>query len=167
MRDPVWKHDDMDLGGQTYAGTCAFRLMPLDPLAEGPSSAVITEVGGGTSVHYSWTHPTDGPQQGVLLIGGAGEAGAAEAVLFDTWHQQPGLMSLTGERSQSRIAVEGTYAEEWGWRIELVLEPGRAAMTMSNVVPESALALAPPEGPSMSAGPYEVMVASWTADESR
>lgn len=34
-----------------------------------------------------------------------------------------------------------------------------AAMTMCNVVPESALAQLPPDAPPVEAGPYDVMVA--------
>ncbi|GGB87664.1 hypothetical protein [Knoellia flava] len=147
----------------TLTGTCAFRLMPHDPLEEGPSSAVVTLVGApGFTLHYTWVHPTDGEQSGVVLVGGPDDAGAVEGALFDTWHQQPGLMSLRGARAGDRVDLAGTYLEEWGWTIAIELGGETVTMTMCNVVPESALAMAPPDGPSMSAGPYDVMVASWT-----
>ncbi|GAA4115186.1 hypothetical protein GCM10022415_11460 [Knoellia locipacati] len=148
-------------------GTCAFRLMPHDPLAEGPSSAAVTAVGEqGFTLHYTWVHPTDGAQRGVVLVGGTGDDGAVEGALFDTWHQQPGLMPLSGRRSGDRVELAGTYMEEWGWMVAIELADDAATMTMCNVVPESALATAPPDGPSMSAGPYDVMVASWQASPS-
>ena len=145
-------------------GTCAFRLMPDDPLLEGPSSAAVTTVGEqGFTLHYTWVHPTDGEQRGVVLISGTGDAGAVEGALFDTWHQQPGLMTLSGNRSGDRVELAGTYMEEWGWTVAIELADEAVTMTMCNVVPESALAMAPPDAPPMSAGPYDVMVASWRA----
>jgi len=148
-------------------GTCAFRLMPDDALAEGPSSASVTTVGEqGFTLHYTWAHPSDGEQRGVVLVGGTDDAGAVEGALFDTWHQQPGLMSLSGNRSGHRVELAGTYLEEWGWTVALELADDEVTMTMCNVVPESALAVAPPDGPVMSAGRYDVMVASWRANPS-
>ena len=150
------------------SGTCAFRLMPNDPLVDGPSSGTLTPVGAqGFTLHYAWVHPADGAQQGVLLVGGTDDAGRVEGALFDTWHQQPGLMTLHGTRNGDRVELAGTYMEEWGWTV--AVEPAQEAvtMTMCNVVPESALSMAPPEGPPMSAGPYDVMVASWRRDPVR
>lgn len=144
-------------------GRCGFRLMPLDELCDGPSSALLTPVGEqGFTLHYTWTHPTDGVQRGVVLVGGTGEEGRVEGSLFDTWHQQPGLMPLTGTRDGDRVALAGTYLEEWGWQVDVELGDGAARMTMRNVVPASALAMLPPDSPPMSAGPYEVMRADWS-----
>lgn len=147
----------------TYlTGTCAFRLMPVDPLAEDVSSATVTRVGGqGFTLDYTWRHPVDGEQRGVLLVGGTGEDGGVEAALFDTWHQQPGLMRLVGTRMGDRVGLGATYAEEWGWEVDVELGEDAVTMTMRNVVPESALAMLPPDSPPMSAGPYDAMVASW------
>lgn len=143
-------------------GTCAFRLMPIDPLVEGPSSARFTPVGTqGFTLDYTWVHPGDGEQRGVVLVGGTDDAGAVEGALFDTWHQQPGLMSLQGTREGDRVDLAGSYLEEWGWTVAIELADGALTMTMCNVVPESALATLPPDSPPMSAGPYDVMVASW------
>ena len=63
---------------QSLTGTCAFRLMPVDPLADGPSSALVTRVGEqGFTLHYTWVHPADGEQRGVLLVGGVGGTGSS------------------------------------------------------------------------------------------
>lgn len=146
----------------SLTGTCAFRLMPNDPLVDGASSATLTPVGQqGFTLHYMWAHPADGEQRGVLLVGGTGDAGQVEGALFDTWHQQPGLMTLSGTRDGDHVELAGTYLEEWGWTVTVDLADGAVSMTMCNVVPESALSMAPPDGPPMSAGPYDVMVASW------
>ena len=132
--------------GTTYlTGTCAFRLMSADPPAEGPSTASVTPVGEqGLTLHYTWHHPADGEQHGVLLVGGSDDEGRAEAALFDTWHQQPGLKQLTGTRDGDRIEVAATYLEEWGWEVGVELGADAVSMTMRNVVPESALAMLPP-----------------------
>ncbi|HMQ64989.1 MAG TPA: hypothetical protein PJ992_01770 [Arachnia sp.] len=146
---------------QSLTGTCAFRLMPVDPLADGPSSALVTRVGEqGFTLHYTWVHPADGEQRGVLLVGGVGEDGVVEASLLDTWHQQPGLMQLTGTRDGSRVDLSAPYMEEWAWEVSVELGDD-VSMTMRNVVPESALAMLPPDSPPMSAGPYDAMVAVW------
>lgn len=150
-------------------GTCAFRLMPHDELTEGPSSARLRRVGPTQlALSYTWTHPVDGPQQGLVLVGGPGDDGdAITAAWADSWHQQPGLMTLTGTRTGDGFDVAATYAAEFGWEISLhTKEPGETTMTMLHVVPESALASAPADGPPMSAGPYEVMVARWTGSDS-
>ena len=57
----------------TWVGTNGFRLMPGDPLVEFPALLTVTTAAGGhlTSVAYSWEHPDDGAQDGLLLIGSA------------------------------------------------------------------------------------------------
>ncbi len=145
------------------SGTCAFRLMPSDELADAPSTAVLTRLGAGFSLSYSWFHPLDGEQRGGLVVGGPAADGSVEASWFDTWHQQPGLMTLTGLSNDGRVELAATYAEEWGWTISLAVAEGEASMTMCNVVPESALAQLPPDAPPVGAGPYDVMVALWFA----
>lgn len=147
---------------RTLSGTCAFRLMPTDELADAPSSATLNRIGAqGFTLAYSWVHAADGAQRGTILVGGTGPEGEVEASWFDTWHQQPGLMHFTGERAGDRLDLRGTYLGEWGWTVSLDLAGDTVAMTMCNVVPESALADLPPDAPAMSAGPYDVMVARW------
>ena len=87
-----------DTDSSDLAGSCAFRLLPGDDLTEAASSASVARVGSeGVLVSYRWSHPSDGEQQGALLVGGRAEDGRVEAAWFDTWHQQPGLMALVGE----------------------------------------------------------------------
>lgn len=146
----------------SLTGTCAFRLMPNDDLVSGPSTASVTPLGPeGLTLTYTWTHPDDGDQCGSVLVGGRTEDGQVEAVLFDTWHQQPGFMRLTGTRADDRIELFGSYAEEWGWTINIRLGADVSSMVMQNVVPASAVADHDAESSSFSPGPYDVMVAEW------
>ena len=125
------------------------------------AQAVANNQGRDAAVSLaSGSHPADGEQRGVLLVGGVGEDGVVEASLFDTWHQQPGLMQLTGTRDGSRVDLSAPYMDEWAWEVSVELGDD-VSMTMRNVVPESALAMLPPDSPPMSAGPYDAMVAVW------
>lgn len=155
----------MDALATLLTGTCAFRLMPSDELADAPSSAAVARLGTGLSIAYSWHHAVDGEQRGALVIGGPDERGSVEASWFDSWHQQPGLMTLPGRRVDDRIELTGTYAEEWGWTITIGLSDSEVSMTMCNVIPASALADRSPDKPAVEAGPYDVMVARWQVKE--
>lgn len=151
-----------DRGARRATGTCGFRLMPADDLAEGPSTATVSVVGEALLLRYTWVHPDDGEHEGVLLVSGKPEDGPVTATLFDTWHQHPGVMTLTGERTADGAArLEPTYLEKWGWQVEVVLGEAEASMVMRNVVPESALGMLPAGDPSSKAGPYDTMVARW------
>lgn len=57
-----------DLVG-SWAGTCAFRLMPTDHLVTAGSDALTTvEAGGwGWSLRNTWTHPDDGDGAYVVM----------------------------------------------------------------------------------------------------
>ena len=57
-----------------WRGTSRFRMMPTDEFQESPAPALVTTVAGGNAVvlTYTWVHPEDGPQEGVLLIGSGG-----------------------------------------------------------------------------------------------
>ena len=105
-----------------------------------------------------WTHPSDGPQEGVLLIGSAdGEDALVTAAWLDGWHQQPGPMVLTGRQAGQVTRLEATYQGSWGWQVDLDLsQDAEVRVVMRNVVPEEAIAQAPP-GTEVAAGPYDVM----------
>lgn len=133
-----------ELGARRATGTCGFRLMAADDLAEGPSTAAVTVIGEALLLRYTWVHPVDGEQEGVLLVSGKPEDGPVTATLFDTWHQHPGVMALTGERTPDGGArLEATYLEEWGWQVDVALGEVEASMVMRNVVPESRSACCP------------------------
>ena len=114
----------MILSGFTgsWAGTNGFRLMPGDPLAEFPATVTVTMAAGGhlTLIAYTWKHPDDGPQDGLLVIASAGEQDSLVATWGDSWHQKPASMSLPGTpRGDATFEFAGDYGGGWGWRITL------------------------------------------------
>lgn len=145
-------------------GTSTFRLMPTDDFASGPSSATVSGVGGALVLAYTWVHPSDGEQHGHLLIGAPGaESEAVTAAWSDSWHQQPDLLILSGSRQGDSAQLAATYLGDWGWQIDVTdLTGDDPSVTMRNVIPESALADAA-AGMPKQAGPYDVMVAHWSA----
>jgi hypothetical protein len=138
----------------SWTGTNGFRLMPADPLAEYPATMTVTTAAGGhlTSVAYSWQHPSDGAQDGLVVIGSAGKDDLL-AVWADSWHQQPVPMSLSGVRTAGgTVELEGEYGGGWGWRIGFdPVDAERLRMRMENLVPEDQATAETP------AGPYPVM----------
>ena len=166
----------------TWRGTNGFRLMPTDEFNDAPATAEVTTAAGGHVIvlRYTWTHPDDGPQDGVLLAGSPdAENHAVTAAWGDSWHQHPAILTLAGTLDGGRLDLAADYGGGWRWTI--TVEGGgaapteraparRAAMgsggaapsveggeppcvTMHNVVPEE---YATADGP---AGPYPVMVA--------
>jgi hypothetical protein len=139
----------------TWVGSNGFRLMPDDPLQEFAATVSVTTAAGHhlALVTYTWEHPDDGPQDGVLLVGPTGEGEALVATWGDSWHQKPAPMTLTGERTATGFALEAGYGGGWAWRIRLSLaHEGALRFEMDNVVP--------PEhgGTELPQGAYPVMV---------
>jgi hypothetical protein len=141
----------------TWSGSNGFRMMPADPFSTHPATATLALAGGGSllSLAYTWAHPDDGDQEGLLVVGADGSEGLV-ALWADSWHQQPAPMTMTGAVDETgELLVTGSYAGAWGWRIALSADGGGdLTMRMDNVVPASA---APSEE---DAGPYEVMTAA-------
>jgi hypothetical protein len=145
--------DALARAADTWQGTNGFRLMPTDDLFTAPATAAVTVAAGGhlVTVGYTWRHPDDGEQQGLLVVGhGDDEAGPASAVGFwaDSWHQQA-ARALDGSADGERLAFEYDYGGGWLWRIEVSATGRGLAIRMLNVVPESA---------APSVGAYEAMV---------
>jgi hypothetical protein len=141
-----------------WAGTNGFRLMPTDPLRELPATATVSTAAGGhlTLVAYTWEHPDDGPQDGVLLVGstGEGEGNTVTATWGDSWHQKPAPLSLSGSRAaDGAVSLEAAYAGDWAWRILIEAgDDGELLLRMDNVIPESHATA------DMPAGPYPAML---------
>ncbi|MDH6464917.1 hypothetical protein M2302_005118 [Micromonospora sp. A200] len=140
----------------SWVGSNGFRLMPDHPLAEFPATMTVATAAGGhlTSVAYSWQHPDDGPQDGLLVIAAAGEDGSLMAVWGDSWHQKPVPMSLPGgPGAGDTFQFEGDYGGGWRWRIVFdAADTATLRMRMDNVIPADQATAA------MAAGPYPVMV---------
>lgn len=144
-----------DLAG-TWTGSNGFRLMPSDPLAEAPAAAALTPAAGGNLlvVAYTWRHPDDGPQDGLLVVSPADAPDALTAMWGDSWHQHPAAMVLAGLRQpDAELRFSGEYAGGWGWRILLAApEQGRLQLRMENVVPAEHATT------ELPAGGYPVMI---------
>jgi len=139
----------------TWAGTNGFRLVPADPLADRPATATLTLAAGGhlISLAYTWEHPDDGPQDGLLVVGSGREDPAVVALWGDSWHQQPAPMSMTGTVEGGSIELEGEYGGGWRWRIMVeAARPDALRMQMDNVVP------ADDASAELRSGPYPAMV---------
>jgi len=110
-------------GPHAYVTTSA----TLD-VAPGPGPSAM-------SVRYTWQH--EGAQQhGVLVIAAGEEAGTAQAVWLDSFHQQPGWMELAGHADDhGRVQVVGTYSGDWGWRITLDPSDDVPEIVMDNIPP--------------------------------
>lgn len=140
----------------TWTGTNGFRLMPEDQLAEYAATVSVSSGAGGhlTSVAYSWEHPADGRQEGLLVIGSTGEGDALTALWGDSWHQQPAPTVLSGSlHGGAVVELEVGYGGGWLWRIRLdASDADTLGLRMDNVVPAAHARDAVP------AGPYPVMV---------
>lgn len=137
-----------------WSGTNEFRLMPVDPFVGSTASATLQVTAGGAlaALTYAWSHPEDGPQDGLLVVWPGADEGHTAGVWADSWHQRSQPMALRGtSEPDGALALSGTYAEEWGWVILVNGGEDGLEVRMDNVVPAS---YASDEGP---AGPYPVM----------
>jgi hypothetical protein len=140
----------------TWTGTNRFRLMPSDPFAEFPASVSVSTAAGGhlVSVSYSWEHPDDGPQDGLVVIGTAADEASLVAMWGDSWHQKPAPMMLSGSRGTDvTLELEGDYGGGWRWRVSFDgTGPDDFRMQMDNVIPAEHATT------EIAAGPYPVMI---------
>ena len=140
----------------TWVGTNGFRLMPTDPLAEFPAKATVATAAGGhlASIAYSWEHPDDGPQDGLLVIGTADEGGSLVAMWGDSWHQKPAPRLLSGtHETDLTLELEADYGGGWRWRVSFdATDADSFRMQMDNVIPDERATA------EKSAGPYPVMI---------
>ena len=113
-----------------WTGTNRFRLMPDDPPAEADATAQLSLGAGGNLavLAYTWTHPDDGAQDGVLVLGPDESPGGVVALWADSWHQQPaakqqqtgpgqrnepvpGAKHADSEGGDGRTQTEGSYLQ--------------------------------------------------------
>jgi hypothetical protein len=137
-----------------WTGTNQFRLMPDDPFQTSPATAQVSVAARGnlTTIAYTWAHPDDGPQEGLLVVAPGEEPHAVVTMWGDSWHQSPTPRVLHGTIDDGRIVVRYEYGDDWWWVITIDAATGDAlVMQMDNVVPPSVA----PDG----AGPYAAMVA--------
>lgn len=121
-----------------WTGTNSFRLMPADPMHDAPATAELGLSAGGhlATIAYTWSHPEDGAQDGLLVIGAGAEPGTVTVLFGDSWHQQPEPQVATGT-IDGVIAVGYEYGPGWRWNITVdPTDNGVLRLQMDNVVPE-------------------------------
>ena len=147
-------HPVVDHAG-AWAGSNQFRLMPTDPFQEAPATAQVSVAAGGNlaSIAYSWSHPQDGAQDGLLVVGGD-DSGGVVALWGDSWHQSPEARVLLGAIKDGLIVAGCDYGGDWRWTITVdTTVDGSLRIRMDNVIPESAAT------EEIGPGAYAAMVA--------
>lgn len=137
-----------------WSGSNGFRLMPEDPMFTAPASANVAAAAGANLlvVTYTWAHPDDGSQEGLVVVGRAEDSEGLTAFWGDSWHQQPAPRTLAGSGVGETIQLTCTYAGDWQWQITLDgSDPHILRLQMSNIVPASAAS------DDLSAGGYLAM----------
>lgn len=92
------------------------------------------------SIEYTWSFENK-PQEGMLLLGCDSKSDAVQAVWTDSWHSKDVLMLCNGRQdSDGKVSLLGHYAvpdhPDWGWRTEIIHEPGSFRYLMYNVSPD-------------------------------
>ena len=124
-----------------WTGSNAFRLMPSDvPHVAAATADVSTAAAGNlTAIAYTWAHPNDGAQDGLLVIGPDDDHDGAVAFWGDSWHQSPQATVLAGGFVDGCLVVSYSYGGDWRWQIIIdATTPDSLGLRMENVVPEAA-----------------------------
>jgi hypothetical protein len=143
----------------TWQGTNDFRLMPTDSFHTARAGATVTMAAGGNlaTIVYTWSHPEDGKQEGLLVVGPGEEEGAVVAFWGDSWHQHPSPQLLHGKVEGGVITLDYEYGDGWRWQIFVdATDEALFGIRMDNVVPDAG------EGSDDRGVIYSAMVASLT-----
>jgi hypothetical protein len=137
-----------------WQGSNGFRMMPADPFSESPASATLSLAAGGClgTLGYTWAHPEDGAQDGLLAFSTAGDD-AVVALWADSWHQHPEAKVCEGTVDDNGgVSVGLEYGDGWRWQIVLdATKSDVLLLRMDNVIPPEVAT------EEISAGPYVVM----------
>ena len=112
-------------------------------VSESESTLVLAVDANATyaTFDYTWIYE-EKAQNGHGLIAGNDESGVVTCGWSDSWHQNGGVLALTGEGFESGpVKVQASYASDengdWRWRIELELTgPDSLALRMTNIHPD-------------------------------
>lgn len=129
--------------------------MPTDAPHDASATAHVSSAAAGnlTAIAYTWSHPQDGAQDGLLVVGPDEESEGVVALWGDSWHQSPPPKVLSGAIEDGVITVSYEYAGDWRWQITVdATDAELLGLRMDNVVPESAAT------DGVAAGPYPAMV---------
>jgi hypothetical protein len=132
-----------------WKGTNKLWLDPAAPAKESESELEISLAINGrfTRLVYGWAYEGE-TQEGLLLVGSAGQAFQVQAIWMDSWHMQDGFMVCEGSMvPNGGFSVKGTYAAppgpDWGWRIALALQDTETLqLSMYNITPDGQESLA-------------------------
>jgi hypothetical protein len=130
--------------------------MPVDPFSEFAATGTFSLAAGGclATFGYTWTHPQDGAQDGLLVFGLGGSENSIVALWADSWHQHPQAQLCEGAVGESGVISVGCdYGG--GWRWEIILDATEAdvlSVRMDNVIPPDAAT------EEIAAGPYAAML---------
>lgn len=141
----------------SWVGTNGFRLMPSDPRHNADARAEVSLAAKGNlaEIAYTWSHPDDGEQGGLLVVGRGQAPSAITAFWGDSWHQSPEPRILQGTLVSCVMAVGYQYSGEWRWKIVVdATDTNALVLRMDNTIPESAAT------ESMAAGSYSAMMAT-------
>lgn len=117
------------------------------------AAGVTVSLGAGGSVAviaYTWSHPEDGDQDGLLAVGASEEAGGVVGLWTDSWHQSPASVVVAGrpgDGGDQLLSVGYEYAGDWRWRVTIDATSADALrIHMDNIVPASAAVDGQPPG---------------------
>ena len=125
----------------SWTGTNRFRLMPTDEPHSAAATAVVSVAAGENVavIAYTWSHPKDGAQEGLLMIAPDEEPDRLVALWGDSWHQAPAGRALAGAIADGVGTVGASYGGDWQWTITVdPSDPALLRVRMDNVVPQSA-----------------------------
>ena len=92
------------------------------------------------AVAYTWSHPKDGAQEGLLddrAGRGGGPAGGAVGRLLAPGTPRAGRWPVPSRAASARVGA--SYGGDWQWNIIVdASDPASLRIRMDNVVPESA-----------------------------
>ncbi len=108
----------------TWRGTNTLHDPHTQRPEESASTATVTPVLGGRFVRLDYTWGYQGkPQDGSLLVGYDEEADAITGHWIDSWHMGRKAFACLGPRpADGVLSLRGSWAPEWGWRIDVTPE---------------------------------------------
>lgn len=128
---------------QSWTGTSKLHLPWLEgdqKIFESESTLQINTcpLGKTCIVTYTWSH--DGENHTGYLMFALDPTDELTGAWMDSWHQNAAVLFMKGPKSDSAVALTGSYpapeGPDWGWRIELNLyETDFFQMRMTNIMP--------------------------------
>lgn len=126
-----------------WQGTNKLWLDPATSAKESNSVLLVSLAARKKFAMFQYTWADEGEEQeGLLIIGSAGQSFQAQVIWADSWHMQDKYMVCNGSmESNGGFLVSGTYeappGPDWGWRIMVTpLDMDTLQLNMYNVTPD-------------------------------